>query len=86
MLGHQRPSSHPQSVVLLTRYPFVNLFTKLMERVAPEFFDGDGSAAALEAACADIDRWPEPTPGVSLSLPIMGQTLQVGRPRCGDCV
>ena len=72
-------------MVLLTRYPFINLFNQLMERVAPEFFDGDGTAAALEAACADIDRWPEPVPGLSLSLPILGQTLQVGWSGCNDC-
>ena len=50
-----------------------------MELLAPEFFDGDGTAAALEAACADIDRWPEPVPGRTLALPVGGHTFQVGR-------
>ncbi|XP_043190564.1 protein DENND6B-like isoform X2 [Amphibalanus amphitrite] len=73
-----------KSVVLLTRYPFVNLFTKVMELVAPEFFDGDGSTAPLEAACADIDRWPEPVPGHSLALPVRGHTFQVRLPAQED--
>ena len=69
-----------QSVVLLTRFPFVNLFTKVMELVAPAFFDGDGSAAPLEAACADIDRWPEPVPGHTLTLSVRRHSFQVDLP------
>ncbi|XP_037086602.1 protein DENND6B-like [Pollicipes pollicipes] len=71
-----------KSVVLLTRYPFVNLFSKVVGLLAPEYFDGDGDA--LAAACADIDRWPDPVPGQTLGLLVRGHLFQVRLPAQQD--
>uniref|UniRef100_A0A8C6E1P7 DENN domain containing 6B n=1 Tax=Moschus moschiferus TaxID=68415 RepID=A0A8C6E1P7_MOSMO len=65
-----------KSLVLLSRLPFVRLFQALLGLVAPEFFDK--LAPCLEAVCNEIDQWPVPAPGQTLSLPVMGVVLQVG--------
>ncbi|XP_017904462.1 PREDICTED: protein DENND6B isoform X4 [Capra hircus] len=67
-----------QSLVLLSRLPFVRLFQALLGLVAPEFFDK--LAPCLEAVCNEIDQWPAPAPGRTLSLPVMGVVLQVHIP------
>ncbi|XP_057597367.1 protein DENND6B isoform X5 [Hippopotamus amphibius kiboko] len=64
-----------QSLVLVSRLPFVRLFQALLGLVAPEFFDK--LAPCLEAACREIDQWPAPVPGRTLNLPVMGVVLQV---------
>ena len=64
-----------QSVVLISKLPFVRLFYHILESVAPEFFDG--GEASLEAACHDIDSWPSPLPGDLFNLPLLGNILQV---------
>ncbi|XP_041347796.1 protein DENND6A-like [Gigantopelta aegis] len=63
-----------KSVVLISRLPFVALFTQLVSIIAPEYFDN--GEPSLEAACHDIDQWPPPIPGDTLNLPIMGTVLQ----------
>ncbi|CAH1784707.1 unnamed protein product, partial [Owenia fusiformis] len=67
-----------KSVVLISRLPFVNLFSHLINIVAPEYFDN--GEPSLEAACHDIDQWPPPVPGQTLNLPIMGTVIQVRVP------
>lgn len=64
-----------QSVIIVSRYPFINLFTELCGLIAPEFFHCGHSS--VEAACQDIDKWPPPIPGGTLNLPILGTVLQV---------
>ncbi|XP_040089503.1 protein DENND6B isoform X2 [Oryx dammah] len=71
-----------KSLVLLSRLPFVRLFQALLGLVAPEFFDK--LAPCLEAVCHEIDQWPAPAPGRTLSLPVMGVVLQVHIPSRGD--
>lgn len=71
-----------KSVVLLSRLPYINLFTELVELIAPEFFDK--GEELIEAACHDIDQWSNPVPGDTLQLPIMGTVLQVKIPAKGD--
>lgn len=64
-----------QSVVIISRLPFNNLFNKIVSLLAPEFFEnGDLS---LEAACYNIDQWPSPVPAIALSLPLLGSVFQV---------
>ncbi|KAI8478766.1 Protein dennd6a [Branchiostoma belcheri] len=70
------------SLVLITRLPFNNLFNFLAEVVAPEYFDN--GEPCLEAACHDIDQWPSPQPGETLSLPMMGMVIQVRIPSKQD--
>lgn len=65
----------PQSVVIISRLPFISLFTEVIGLIAPEFFDhGEPS---LESACHDVDQWPFPVPGRMVTLPIFGTAIQV---------
>ncbi|XP_068417305.1 protein DENND6B isoform X2 [Eschrichtius robustus] len=71
-----------QSLVLVSRLPFVRLFQALLSLVAPEYFDK--LAPCLEAVCDEIDQWPAPVPGQTLNLPVMGVVLQVHIPSRAD--
>ncbi|XP_064632620.1 protein DENND6B-like isoform X2 [Lineus longissimus] len=71
-----------KSVVLVSKLPFVNLFSHLVGVVAPEYFEN--GEPSLEAACHDIDQWPFPLPGDTLNLPIMGSVIQVRVPSRSD--
>jgi len=64
-----------QSVVIVSRLPFINLFSKVCGVVAPEYFDN--GVASIEAAFHDIDRWPSPVPGETINLPLLGTIIQV---------
>ncbi|XP_063459268.1 protein DENND6B isoform X1 [Pan paniscus] len=67
-----------QSLVLVSRLPFVRLFQALLSLIAPEYFDK--LAPCLEAVCSEIDQWPAPAPGQTLNLPVMGVVVQVHIP------
>ncbi|XP_063782741.1 protein DENND6B isoform X1 [Pseudophryne corroboree] len=71
-----------KSLVLLSSLPYTNLFHTLLQLIAPEYFNK--LEPCLEAVCNQIDRWPFPEPGLSLSLPIMGLVLQVKIPSQSD--
>ncbi|XP_078091814.1 protein DENND6B isoform X2 [Mustelus asterias] len=71
-----------QSLVLISRLPFVNLFHSLLQLVAPEYFEK--LEPCLEAVCNEIDQWPAPVPGNMLSLPVMGVVIQVRIPSKKD--
>ncbi|XP_048743475.1 protein DENND6A-like isoform X3 [Ostrea edulis] len=63
-----------KSVVLVSRLPFVALFNELVSIIAPGYFDN--GEPSLEAACHDIDQWPCPLGGDTVSLPIFGTVIQ----------
>ncbi|XP_046405292.1 protein DENND6B [Ischnura elegans] len=63
-----------KSVVLISRFPFVNLFTEVCALIAPEYFDN--GEPSIEAACHDIDQWPAPVPGELVNLPLLGTVIQ----------
>ncbi|KAK2555645.1 Protein DENND6B [Acropora cervicornis] len=67
-----------KSVVLISRLPYVNLFSEVMQFVAPNFFEN--GELSLEAVCHDIDQWPYPEAGHTLQLPLMGNVLQPQMP------
>ncbi|XP_053572599.1 protein DENND6B-like [Bombina bombina] len=71
-----------KSLVLLSSLPYSNLFHTLLQLIAPEYFNK--LEPCLEAVCNQIDRWPLPETGLSLSLPIMGLVLQVKIPNRSD--
>ncbi|XP_044182481.1 protein DENND6A-like [Acropora millepora] len=71
-----------KSVVLISRLPYVNLFSEVMQFVAPNYFEN--GELSLEAVCHDIDQWPYPEAGHTLQLPLMGNVLQVRIPSRGD--
>lgn len=69
-----------KSLVLISRYPFTNLYIHLVKTIAPEYFEnGD---IALETVCYQIDKWTNPRPGEVLQLPAMGKVLSVIIPPC----
>lgn len=63
-----------KSIILLTRLPFINLFYKVIQLVAPKHFE-DGESS-LEAACHDINRWPVLVAGQNVMLPLLGTVFQ----------
>ncbi|KAL3851740.1 hypothetical protein ACJMK2_015454 [Sinanodonta woodiana] len=67
-----------KSVLLVSKLPFISLFSQLVSIIAPEYFEN--GEPSLEAACHDIDQWPPPIPGESLSLPIFGEVIQATVP------
>ncbi|XP_006631043.2 DENN/MADD domain containing 6Aa isoform X1 [Lepisosteus oculatus] len=71
-----------KSLVLISKLPYVTFFHSLLQLIAPEYFEKQ--EPCLEAACNDIDRWPVPSPGKTLILPIMGVVLKVRIPTCSD--
>jgi len=62
-----------KSVVLMSPHPYVGLFKKVMSVVGPIFFEC--GQTLLEAAYQNIAAWPDPTPGRTFELPILGSTL-----------
>ncbi|RXN17815.1 DENND6B isoform X1 [Labeo rohita] len=63
-----------QSLVVVSKLPFVNLFHSLLKVIAPEYFEKH--EPCLETVCNEIDQWPAPVPGQTLNLPVMGVVMQ----------
>ncbi|XP_011501868.1 PREDICTED: protein DENND6A [Ceratosolen solmsi marchali] len=63
-----------KSIVLVTRLPFVNLFTEICALIAPEFFDS--GKICMETVIKEINKWPPPVPGQVLHLPLLGVLFQ----------
>ncbi|KAF3430434.1 hypothetical protein E2986_01197 [Frieseomelitta varia] len=63
-----------KSIVIITKLPFVNLFGELCALIAPEFFEMGNKV--MEAIVTEIDRWPSPTPGQIVHLPLLGVLFQ----------
>lgn len=72
-----------KSLVLLSKLPFISLFTSIVSQLGPNYFEY--GLESLEACCNLMDRqWPEPEPGKTLLLPLLGNVLQVRIPTHGD--
>ncbi|WVR00265.1 hypothetical protein IAU59_007408 [Kwoniella sp. CBS 9459] len=67
-----------KSLVILTHLPFPVLFSSVLQKVAPVFFEYGYSA--LEAACHSIAAWPDPSPDSVLELPLMTDLITVKLP------
>lgn len=67
-----------KSVVVISRLPFLSLFTEVCSLIAPEYFEN--GEPSIEAACHDIDQWPSPVPGETVNLPLLGTVLQASIP------
>lgn len=64
-----------KSIVLLTRLPFINLFSELTNLIAPAFFDGDETI--LNHVCHEINAWPALQTKETLTLTILKHAFQV---------
>lgn len=71
-----------KSLVLVSRLPYVHFFHTILNSIAPEYFEK--FEPCLEAVCNQIDQWPPPVPGMTLSLPVMGIVFQVRIPSKND--
>ncbi|KAI7898126.1 uncharacterized protein BX663DRAFT_525807 [Cokeromyces recurvatus] len=67
-----------KSLVLLSQYPYVGLFSRIVSILGPAYFDT--GQPMLEAACMNIVHWPSPEDGKVLDLPFLGRLLQVELP------
>ncbi|CAG8473351.1 12061_t:CDS:2 [Funneliformis caledonium] len=68
-----------KSLVILSQYPYVGLFSKMVSILGPTYFDV--GKPMLEAACHDIASWKSPLPGNHFDLPFLGNVLQVEIPQ-----
>ena len=64
-----------QSIVIVTRLPFVNLFTEFCALIAPEYFDC--GEKCMHRIISEISKWPSPVPGQVVHLPLLGVLFQV---------
>jgi hypothetical protein len=72
-----------KSLVLLSKLPFISLFLSIVSQLGPNYFQY--GLTSLETCCHLMDRqWPEPEPGKTLLLPLLGNVLQVRIPTHGD--
>ncbi|CAM9707718.1 unnamed protein product [Pylaiella littoralis] len=62
-----------KSVVVVSRYPYVNLFERLVKVIGPLYFTH--GPAVLEAVHASVEDWPAPCPGSLCPLPFLGETV-----------
>lgn len=67
-----------KSLVILTHLPHVGLFTELIARVGPQFFEH--GITVLESFLRDVAAWPVPDAGLTLALPVLGSMLHVSLP------
>jgi hypothetical protein len=58
-----------KSLVILTKYPFINLFYEIISIVAPRYFD-DGEEMFIQA-CKDFDKFPKLVTDEFLNLKIL---------------
>lgn len=63
-----------KSVVILSRLPFISLFTEICSVIATGYFDV--GFKSVEVACHEINRWQQPIPGSALKLPLFGNIVQ----------
>ncbi|UZJ52789.1 hypothetical protein CBS101457_002109 [Exobasidium rhododendri] len=67
-----------KSVVILSHLPYVSLFSEIVKRLGPLYFQN--GMAALEAFSQDIQNWPPPEPGARMHLPLLGSVISVDLP------
>ncbi|KAH9520916.1 Protein dennd6a [Dermatophagoides farinae] len=64
-----------KSLVILTWFPFISFYQRIMKILAPKYFDF--GLPSLEAAFGDINRWPPPETDQILNLPLFGTITSV---------
>lgn len=70
----QRPDStisrgyFQKSIVIVSPFPFVELFERAIAVIGPMFFEFNGSLTVLETAVNNMSKWPEPLDCMSGNL------------------
>ncbi|GAB5368526.1 hypothetical protein AAMO2058_001326700 [Amorphochlora amoebiformis] len=62
-----------KSLVVVSPFPFADLFQKLVLVLGKTYFSVGESS--IEAACQNIAQWPRPKAGLQVSLPFLGDVL-----------
>ena len=60
-----------KSFVLLTRRPYINLYSNIVQIIAPQFFES--GKVAIEVAMHNFTCWEPIVPGKSYQVPLLGQ-------------
>lgn len=63
-----------QSVILLTRLPFINLYYEILSLIAPKYFAG--GETVLQNVCTDISNWPPIQAGECIQLSLLDTIFQ----------
>ena len=67
-----------KSVVILSHLPYVSLFSEIVKKLGPLYFQN--GMPALEAFSQDVQNWPPPEPGARMHLPLLGSVISVDLP------
>ncbi|KZV84127.1 DUF1630-domain-containing protein [Exidia glandulosa HHB12029] len=71
-----------RSVVILTHLPYPSLFTVVISKLAPLYFEH--GTAMLETACHNIANWSAPHPGSTVEVGFLGGVYAVAIPQGPD--
>ncbi|KAG9096025.1 hypothetical protein FS749_009233 [Ceratobasidium sp. UAMH 11750] len=71
-----------RSVVLLTHLPYIGLFDRAIRLFGPMFFTHGN--AMLQSGSLNICNWPDPTPGCTLELGLLGSVITTEIPRSDE--
>ena len=66
-----------QSLILVSRHPFLKFFFKVVNILASFYFDGKMHEDIIEEACRNISKWSAPRTGRISELPFLGKLLNV---------
>lgn len=67
-----------KSLVILSHLPYVSLFSEIVAKLGPLYFEH--GAPILEAFANAVTKWPNPSPGLTLPLPLFGTVLWTALP------
>lgn len=71
-----------KSFVLLTRKPYINLYSNIVQIMAPQYFES--GKVAIEVAMHNFTCWEPIVPGKSYQVPLLGQVLSFHIPSVKD--
>ncbi|PWN51851.1 DUF1630-domain-containing protein [Violaceomyces palustris] len=67
-----------KSVVILSHLPYVSLFSEVVAKLGPLYFEY--GMTMFETFANDVSNWPSPQPGSILTLPLLGSVLTAAIP------
>ncbi|CAO1619207.1 unnamed protein product [Jaminaea pallidilutea] len=67
-----------KSLVILSHLPYVALFGEIVSKLGPLYFQHGDSI--LESFSDTVTKWPNPSPGATLPLPLFGSVLWAALP------
>ncbi|KAG9103528.1 hypothetical protein FRC06_010104 [Ceratobasidium sp. 370] len=71
-----------RSVVFLTHLPYIGLFDRAISLFGPMFFTHGN--AMLQSGSLNICNWPDPTPGCTVELGLLGSVITTEIPRSDE--